>query len=65
MFASPPSKIAAPAELIGSLRTFGPAGPVYRVEHRVGEDDVHIVVLESGEELDYPIAQLLDDPEAE
>lgn len=52
-------------DLIGSYRTFGAAGPVYRVVAKAGETKVHIVVIESGEELDYLVTRALHDPEVE
>jgi hypothetical protein len=51
--------------LIGSFRSFGISGPVYEV---IGlapvNGEVKIRVVESGEELAYPVAELLDDPVA-
>ena len=52
-------------DLIGAYRTFGADGPVYRVIGKAGETKVRIMVVESGEELDYLLARALDDPEAE
>ena len=52
-------------DLIGTYRSFGEAGPVYEVLHRVDAVMVRIVVVETGEELDYPVAEALIDPEAE
>ncbi len=51
--------------LIGTYRTFGADGPVYKIIAKVGETKVRIVVVESGEELDYLVARALSDPEAE
>ncbi len=65
MIASATHDTASEADLIGGFRTFGPFGPVYRIDHSVGTSHVHIVVLESGEELDYPLEHALNDPEAE
>ncbi len=56
-----------PEALIGSWRRFGAAGPVYEV---LGVADavparrmvMRVRVAESGEELDYPLQALLDDP---
>jgi len=53
--------------LVGTWRRFGLVGPVYEV---IGEGPVsadgdrfmRIRVLESGEETDYRLAELLDDP---
>jgi len=52
-------------DLIGTYRTFGEAGPVYEVVRKVDGATVHIVVVETGEELNYPAAEALNDPEAE
>ena len=60
-------KMLAPTadRLIGTFRTFGAGGPVYRVTGKAGETKVRIVVVESGEELDYLLERALKDPEAE
>ena len=51
--------------LVGSFRSFGALGPVYEVVALVpGESELRVRVLESGEELSYPIADFLDDPVA-
>jgi hypothetical protein len=52
-------------ELVGTYRTFGTEGPAYQVLAKSSEEKVRIVVLESGEELEYPVRHALDDPEAE
>ena len=51
-------------ELVGTYRTFGAEGPVYHVEGKVDDAKVHIVVVESGEELDYAVERAANDPEA-
>ena len=56
-----------PASLIGSFRRFGLYGPIYEITAvaEVSQAEgllMHIRVLESGEELDYPLADILDDP---
>lgn len=53
--------------LIGSFRRFGLAGPPYEVlGPAVLRDDgrprMRVRVLESGEELDYPVEDLVADP---
>jgi len=52
--------------IIGQYRTFGEYGPTYRVlrasEMRNGEWFVRILVVESGEETDYPYAKAAQDP---
>jgi len=52
-------------QLVGSYRTFGAHGPLYEVQRKVDDEHVHIVVVESGEELDYEVSEALADPEAE
>jgi hypothetical protein len=50
-------------EPLSRFRTFGHFGPAYEVVSIRG-GVAHIKVVESGEELDYPMPRLLDDPEA-
>ena len=58
--------VACSAEdLTGTYRTFGADGPLYKVIGKVDETKVRIVVVESGEELDYFVERALRDPEAE
>lgn len=52
------------ADLVGAYRRFGEIGPAYEVVSVVGDGKVRIVVLESGEALDYPISEVRQDPEA-
>ena len=52
-------------DLTGTFRTFGAEGPVYHVLRQIGGDKLRVCVVESGEELDYPVKQALVDPEAE
>ena len=52
-------------DLLGSYRTFGTDGPLYKIIDKTDETKVRIVVVESGEELDYLIERALRDPEAE
>lgn len=54
----------AETDLVGSFRTFGEFGPVYQVLRTVNGKKVHIVVVETGEELDYLVEQAVSDPEA-
>jgi hypothetical protein len=56
-----------PRKLIGTWRRFGPVGPVYEViGTSPGSQDespvMRIRVLETGEEVDYKMADVLDDP---
>jgi hypothetical protein len=53
--------------LIGSIRRFGPVGPPYEIigpveTGRDGAKQMRIRVIESDEDLDYPLADILDDP---
>ncbi len=55
-----------PEDFVGTWRRFGLAGPVYEIigvghETETGQM-MRIRVLESGEETDYRLADLLDDP---
>lgn len=51
------------ADLVGTFRTFGEYGPAYQVVRAVNGQKVHVVVVQTGEELDYPTAEALNDPE--
>ena len=56
-----------PDTLLGTWRRFGVAGPVYEIigigRDVPGQDrTLRIRVVESGEELDYRLAEILDDP---
>ena len=51
------------AELIGTVRRFGPQGVLYEVLELIGGDKARIRVIETGEELDYPIAKVMRDPD--
>ncbi len=58
------------SDLIGSFRRFGERGPVYEIiaagDVSTGSDvELRVRVVESGEELDYPLRDLLNDPVAE
>jgi len=62
---SPDSR--APAASIGTWLRFGPLGPVYQIvghghELKNGDWAMRIRVLESGEEVDYPLSRILKDP---
>jgi hypothetical protein len=52
-------------DLVGTYRTFGAEGPAYQVLAKADGRTVRVQVLESGEEVDYPVQQALADPEAE
>lgn len=55
--------------LIGSYRTVGPDGPAYEILELLsdaGESSVlKIQVLTSGEEVEYPLSEILSDPVAD
>jgi hypothetical protein len=48
------------------IRQFGPLGPVYEIidvaRSAQQEPRMRIRVIESGEELDYPLSNILEDP---
>ena len=55
-------------DVVGSVRTFGPYGPMYQVtgvapDSPEGERMVSIEVIHSGETLDYKLEAVLADPE--
>ena len=55
------------ADLVGTWRRFGTIGPVYEIvgvgSRSSGADPVmRVRVVESGEELDYRLAEILADP---
>jgi hypothetical protein len=57
-----------PQTLIGTWRRFGLQGPVYEIIGEVmdfleeGVQRMRIRVVETGEELDYKLSDILDDP---
>ena len=58
---------AHPDGLVGTWRRFGAVGPVYEIiatgqELPGGDRLMRVRVVESGEELDYRLAEILDDP---
>lgn len=54
---------------LGTIKQFGPWGPEYEVlaeaEPENGKRMAKIVLVRTGEELDYPLEAILLDPEAE
>ena len=59
-----------PQALIGSFRRFGEAGPVYEVTGigsvtERGDQMMRIHVFDSGEDAEYKLSDLLDDPAAD
>jgi len=60
-------QVPAPQRLVGTWRRFGRTGPVYEILATCeplgnGDAQMRISVLESGEELDYRLNEILDDP---
>jgi hypothetical protein len=60
-------KMPQPANLIGTWRRFGSVGPVYEITGsgtELPDDDrlMRIRVVETGEEEDYRLAEILNDP---
>jgi hypothetical protein len=56
-----------PTKLVGTWRRFGVAGPVYEIisagQELSGSDRMmRVRVVESGEEVDYWLSAILDDP---
>ena len=56
-----------PERLVGTWRHFGAAGPVYEIlaagnDLPEGGRRMRVRVVETGEELDYRFADILDDP---
>ena len=47
---------------IGDVRRFGPYGPAYEVIDIKANGDLRIVVIETGERLDYAQSEFLADP---
>ena len=61
------AELPQPAELVGTWRRFGAVGPVYEIiasgeELPDGDRLMWLRLLESGEEVDYRITWILDDP---
>lgn len=57
----------APEQLVGTWRRFGPVGPVYQIVTAGrplpdGDRMMRIRVVETGEEADYRLRDILDDP---
>lgn len=61
------SGLPHPANLVGTWRRFGVAGPVYEIvnegtELPDGDRLMRVKVIETGEEVDYRFTDVLDDP---
>ena len=57
-----PDRRSDPQALVGSLRRIAGIGPAYEVLRIIDDRNAPILVLESGQEADYPIADVLLDP---
>ena len=60
-------KLPQPANLVGTWRRFGAVGPVYEIisagkELAGGDRLMRIRVVETGEEVDYRLAKIMNDP---
>ena len=53
------------AKLVGQFRRIAGVGPAYEVLQIVNGTHARIQVVESGEEVDYPISDILLDPDAD
>jgi hypothetical protein len=61
------SEVMPTSRLVGTWRRFGAVGPVYEIIRAGsaapgGPPAMRIRVVETGEELDYPIGSILSDP---
>lgn len=61
------TRLPQPASLVGTWRRFGTVGPVYEIiasgaELPDGDRLMRVRVAETGEEVDYPLTGILDDP---
>ena len=54
-----------PRKLIGQIRRLGSAGPAYEIMSVDDAGNVVIEVIESGEQVKFPISEVLEDPMAE
>lgn len=59
---SPPQMVD---DLIGTFRSFGDEGPVYKVVGKMNGERVCVVVVQTGEELDYLVERAMNDPEVD
>ncbi len=49
-------------ELVGTVRRFGPHGILYEIVRIVDDKRALIRVLDTGEEVSYPLTKILADP---
>ena len=57
------SRVPPESTLVGQIRRFGPHGVLYEIIAMVGEENARIRVIETGEELDYPVRKIMEDPD--
>jgi hypothetical protein len=65
---TPSNVLPISGQLVGTWRRFGVVGPVYEIigaGHTLpsGDPAMRVRVVETGEELDYPVRAILDDPQ--
>ena len=53
---------ATPGQLIGQVRRFGSFGVLYEVLEPINETHFLVRVLDTGEELAYPLTKIVIDP---
>ena len=61
------ARLLRPEHLIGTWRRFGAAGPVFEIigtgqDLPGGDRTMRVRVVESGEEVDYRLSEIVDDP---
>jgi hypothetical protein len=54
---------ATPDGLVGADRRIGHFGPAYEVVRLLSTDEALITLLETGEQVEYPIANIQNDPD--
>jgi hypothetical protein len=64
---TPTATVPIPASLVGTWRRFGEIGPVHEIiggfqKSPFGDRLMRVRVAEPGEELDYPLTEILTDP---
>ena len=52
-------------KLVGQIRRLGSAGPAYEVMRVDQDNNVHIEIIVSGEQVVFPLHDVLEDPMAE
>jgi hypothetical protein len=54
-----------PGQLVGQIRRLGDHGPAYEIVSVDDAGNAVIEVIESGEQVKFPIAEVIEDPMAE